>query len=96
MRNLNLWRSQLGGEPLTPAEVDAMPRVNILGQDCPLLEVSGNFTGKDGPTRAGQGLLGTVCIRPGGALFVKMVGPTAEIAVERERFMAFAQSLEEG
>ncbi|MEE8467324.1 MAG: hypothetical protein V3T22_02655 [Planctomycetota bacterium] len=94
--NLNRWRTQLGGAPLTPAELDALPTVNILGQDCPVLEVSGDFTGMEGPTRAGQGLLGTVCIRSVGALFVKMVGPTAEIEVERERFMAFAQSLEEG
>jgi hypothetical protein len=93
--NLDRWCDQLGHEPLTEQTLAALERVEMLGEKVPLLELEGSFTGMDGKTRAGQGLLGAACIRPGESLFVKLTGPQAVVHAERASFLAFVGSLEE-
>lgn len=101
LANLNRWRGEVGLEPLTGAAaaeaIAAMPKVSLLGKECPLLEVSGEYKGMGGPGGAGRTVLGTLLIRPGSqSVFVKMVGPSEEVRGEREAFIAFVKSLEEG
>jgi len=91
--NVNRWRRQMGQEALSEEAIAALPKIPVLGRECPLVEVSGDFTGMDQTTQAGAALLGLVCELPENALFVKMTGPSAAVAAERERFEAFCQSL---
>lgn len=95
MSNLNRWRGQFGGTALTQAEFDSLPTIEVLGQDVPILEVTGDFTGMSGDTAEGQGLLGVACIRERDSLFIKMTGPASAVHALRGEFEAFARSLEE-
>lgn len=95
MMNLNRWRGQFGAAALTQVELESLPTVKVLGQDVPVLEVTGDFTGMSGETASGQGLLGIACIREQDSLFVKMTGPAAAVHALRGEFEAFVRSLEE-
>lgn len=94
--NVNRWRGEVGAGPLSAAEVVSLPTVPLLGQDCPIVEGRGDYEGMDrAGVRADAGLLGTLRVDRGGSVFVKMVGPAEAVAAERERFLAFVESLEE-
>jgi hypothetical protein len=93
--NLDRWCSQFSRPALTPAELDALPRVELLGISAPLLELKGHFEGMDGGVQEDQALLGVACIRPEESVFVKFVGPEAVVRAERERFLAFVKSIAE-
>jgi len=94
--NLDRWSGQFGGQRLTPEQLDALPRVSVLGRECPLLEVHGTFSDTmNGTVRTEQALLGVACVRPEGSVFVKMTGPADEVAAARADFEAFCASLEE-
>jgi hypothetical protein len=93
--NLDRWSDQVGRGPLGNDAYAALPKVTMLGQSVPWLEIEGDFTGMDGATRAGQGLLGVACIRASDSLFVKLTGPESVVRAERENFLAFVESLEE-
>lgn len=91
--NLNRWRGQVGQPDLDAAAIAALPRVTILGVESPLLDVTGNLTNMDGSTIENARVLGTVTLLDRQSLFVKMTGPDAEVAAERDHFVAFCQSL---
>ncbi|MHC4393155.1 MAG: hypothetical protein ACYS22_17825 [Planctomycetota bacterium] len=91
--NLNRWLDQLGQKPLSAAEIQELPRANVLGIESPILEAEGAFTGMDGPKQGGFALLGTVVNLGQQTLFIKMTGPKEQIAAERENFTAFIGSL---
>ncbi|MDA1193821.1 MAG: hypothetical protein O2894_01415 [Planctomycetota bacterium] len=94
--NVNRWRGEMGAtDQLDDAAVAALPTIDVLGTRATLLDLEGDFSGTGGPPQAGAHMLGVVCVRPAEVLFVKMVGPTATIAAERERFLAFCASLRE-
>ncbi|MBI4878247.1 MAG: hypothetical protein HY812_01110 [Planctomycetes bacterium] len=92
--NLNRWRGELGQEPLLPAEIEALPRVAVLGREEALLEVAGSYRGMDGREIADALLLGVVAQAPGHRLFIKMIGGREDVLAERDSFVAFCGSLE--
>ncbi|MBI5093670.1 MAG: hypothetical protein HZB26_14655 [Candidatus Hydrogenedentes bacterium] len=91
--NINRWRGQLGQTPLQSADIAALPKVKVLGKDSPLVEITGPYTGMDGAEQPGYMLLGAVSEVPGSTVFIKMIGPEAEVKAEKEHFIAFCQSL---
>lgn len=93
--NLDRWSDQVGRGRLTEEAFGALERVEMLGQKVPVLALEGDFTGMDGVTRAGQGLLGVACIRGQDSLFVKLTGPEPVVRAEHANFLAFVSSLEE-
>ena len=93
--NLDRWSKQLGGPGVDAAGVAALPRVSLLGQDCAVLSVEGTYTSMGGDVNEGYALLGAAHIAPGGSVFVKMIGPAAEVAAAHAEFEAFCRSLEE-
>lgn len=93
--NLNRWQGQMGKPPLSESEIEALPRVQFLGSPAHMLDVSGSFSGMDGKSAADRTMLGIVLVRSSDALFLKMVGPQAEVSGQREAFVALAESLEE-
>jgi hypothetical protein len=94
--NLNRWRSQMGLGPLSEEEIAALPRGKALGRTAVFLAMDGDYGGMDGAAgKKGWTFLGAVIERPGQSVFVKMVGPTAEVRPEEKRFREFVESLRE-
>lgn len=93
--NLDRWSDQVGRGRLDEATFAGLPKVEILGQVTPLLELEGTFRGMDGVERPGQGLLGVAVVRAHDSLFVKLTGPEEVVRAERANFLAFVGSLEE-
>ena len=91
--NVNRWRRQMGAESLSPEEIGSLPTITVLGQPCPVVELSGVFTPMSGPSRADWCLLGVVCSLPDETVFVKMTGPEDVVRGQRARFVSFCESL---
>lgn len=91
--NLNRWRGQLGMPALDDASIAALPKVKLLGQDVPLIEAAGSYTDMQGQAHTSYAMLGAVGKKGDSSVFVRMLGPEAELKSERERFVAFASSL---
>jgi len=92
--NINRWRNQMGLAALTAAELADLPTLDVLGQQALFIQILGNYTGMAGPTMENYLMLGVVCPLEAEAVFIKMVGPAAEVEPETERFIGFCQSLE--
>ncbi|RMG17442.1 MAG: hypothetical protein D6731_04070 [Planctomycetota bacterium] len=90
--NVNRWRKQIGQEPLSDAEVSALPTLRVLDRDATLLDAQGTLETRDGP-KADHRLLGLVCPQEGFTVFVKLTGPAEEVQRERTRFRALCASL---
>jgi hypothetical protein len=91
--NINRWQNQMGQQPLSQSEIEALPDVEVLGKPCKLVQIGGDFTGMDGQTTQNASLLGIVCELPNQTLFVKMTGPANEVNANKEAFIAFCESL---
>ena len=92
--NIQRWVGQLGLEVPSEAEVAAMPLVEVLGVQAPLLEATGDYTGMgDAEATPGVMMLGLPVLISGRAVFLKMLGPEKEVAAQRDSFLAFAASL---
>ncbi len=92
--NLNRWRKQMGLGPMSDAEVAALPRVKLLGVDAPFLAVDGTYTDAGAESgNVGFRMAAVAVERPSGAVFVKMIGPSADVAAETDRFKALCASL---
>jgi hypothetical protein len=92
--NIDRWRGQMGAKPTTTEEFAALESVRILGVDAPLVEVHGGYQGMNGEQIADATMLGAVAPLEGRMLFVKLVGPSAVVAAERDAFLAFCKSLQ--
>ena len=93
--NLNRWRGEVGLPPLDQAGVAALDTLSVMGQEAPLLEITGTYEGMGGPKGQDSRVLGVPIIRPTSSLFVKMVGPNAEVLAQRDSFLRFVGSLHE-
>lgn len=92
--NLNRWRSQIGLGPLSEAEIADLPRATLLGRQGVLVDFAGTWKGMGGTSNeANWRLIGILDVDPAGSAFLKMTGPDAKIAAEKERFLALAKSL---
>ncbi len=92
--NLDRWRTQMGRGALSAQELAALEHVPSLGVRAALIEVQGDYRGMGGEEVADGALLGAVAMLEGRTVFVKLIGPAAAVAVERDRFRAFVSSLE--
>ncbi|QDU86155.1 hypothetical protein Pla163_33040 [Planctomycetes bacterium Pla163] len=92
--NFDRWRGQMGAEPLNDLEVAELPRIDSLGTQAILIEISGSFTGMGGEQVQDALMLGAVIALDDRTIFVKLIGPAASAAAERENFRAFLASLE--
>jgi hypothetical protein len=91
--NLNRWRIQMGLEPVAEAAAAALPELEVLGAKARLVELTGTYKGMGGAAIEGAKMLGVILPRPGSSLFVKMVGPGADVDAAREGFLALCKSL---
>jgi len=93
LMNINRWRGEAGAAPLTLAEIDAFPKTKALGREVALLHVEGDFRGMGGAPLSGAGLMAIFCELSGRTVTVKMTGPAALVAKEKDNFVAFCESL---
>lgn len=94
LENANRWLGQFGAEPLAPAAFEALEKLPVLGGQGVWLTAEGTYHGGMGqPARDGYGLAGILTVANGQLVTIKMVGPAAEVAAERERLRAFATTL---
>lgn len=85
--NVERWRAQLGS-PEAPADVVERRTLALLGGEGTLVEIRAR-------AQDAGAMLGAVALLGDRAVFVKLTGPAAAVAAERERFLAFCKSLRE-
>ena len=93
--NMNEWRRQMGQEKLSPNEYASLKRMPLLGVEAVYIAVKGHYQGKSGEDETDAMLYGLIAPREHDTVFVKMVGPAAEMAGQEERFLALCRSLRE-
>jgi hypothetical protein len=86
--NINRWEGQIGGTPLTQAQIDDLPTSTLLGAQGRVVEATGSFQG-----RAGMKLIGIVAERGGSISTLKMTGPAAAVDAQRAAFLALAPTI---
>jgi hypothetical protein len=91
--NVMRWRKQMGLEPVAPAAVASLPQHPFLGQGGIFVDLEGTFAGMgQSEPREGYRMLGLLVEEPGRTVTLKMIGPSAVVAEERERFLELAKS----
>ena len=91
--NVNRWRQQIGKGDLTLDEVRGLPSVKVLGEERPLLEEYGAFTGMDGKRIEDGGMLAVPCLLGQRAVFIKFTGPAPLVRAQKANFLEFCRSL---
>lgn len=91
--NINRWREQMGLPPMLKGDLDKLGKIQILGASGVLVEMSGDYVGMDSTKRADQKFLGVICSLKERTVFVKMIGPAAQVSAQREKFLQFVKSL---
>ncbi len=92
--NMNRWLGEVGMDEIDEAGANALPTIKMLGRDSPMLEASGNYQGMGGEGAEDQTVLGVCWIDREASMFVKMVGPTSEVADQKANFISFVTSLQ--
>jgi len=95
LANVNRWRSQMGQSELTEEAVTKLPTIEMMGQQAVWAEIMGDYTDMQGKVSKGCLMLAAVAALPERTVFVKMVGPEAEVQAEKEHFIALCRSLKE-
>jgi len=93
--NLDRWRSQFSQPPLDDETFAALPRIEILDLQAPLIEIRGSFRDRMNDLAGDDfALIGAVVpVSDDRQLFLKLVGPEAVVEAERDAFLEFARSL---
>ena len=95
LANANRWRHQLGARAWSQAELDAQPRVNLLGADVARIEAEGPLEREHESPLDHALLLGAARTRPGTSIFVKLTGPADVVNEARAAFESFCATLDE-
>jgi hypothetical protein len=92
--NVNRWRKQMGLADVSDADVAALPRVKFLGGDAPFVEIDGTYKGAGAQSgSAGYTMTAVAADRGGATVTAKLVGPSADVRAEADRFKAMCASL---
>jgi hypothetical protein len=87
--NVNRWRGQVGLNPVTAAEINALPEVQIGTAKGKLIDVAGNSA----PPQSNR-ILGAILIRQTDSLFFKMTGPKEFVGQQQPAFESFLKSIQ--
>ncbi len=92
--SINRWRTQMDLPALSENEFTALPPLRVLGKDGVFVALEGNYRGTrkdlDNPDFK---MAGVIVEYVGAAVFVKMVGPAADVDAEIENLRALCTSL---
>ena len=92
--NVSLWRGQMGAkEALDARAVDALERLDVMGVKAVFVEQAGDFQGMSGESVPDAVFYGVIVPLEDDTLFLRLVGPRAQVEPQREAFRALARSL---
>ena len=92
--NLNRWRGEMGQAPLSAEAIKREPTLSFGDSKGVFQELTGDFRGTGGAPAADATMYAFIGPRgPRMFVFVKMVGPRAEMGAQKERFVALCKSL---
>jgi hypothetical protein len=91
--NVQRWRGQMGAQALSAAEIEALPKVEAFGAEAVWVEVPGRYRGMSGEDVPDALFLGVICLLEHDAVFVRLIGPRAEVEARREEFKALCRSM---
>ena len=91
--NINRWVGQMGQPALESAAITALPTIAFMGQQAPLVEVSGDYTDMQGAQKSNYKMMGTLVATGTHMVFVKMTGPGTEVDAQKDKFIAFCASI---
>lgn len=95
--NVNRWCGQLKREPLSQAQIDALPTVTWLGQPAVLLDIEGEWAGMSGDASAKDWrLIGLLQVSGDKLRTLKMTGPRELLGRELENFHKLVASFRAG
>ncbi len=96
LENVNRWMRQFGRDPLSGADFAAMEKLPLAGTEGVWVEVEGEYASGMGAggAKPGYGLAGVIAQVDGKIVTVKMLGPSAEVELEKPALKKFAASLE--
>ena len=93
LANINRWRQQLGLEAIDEAELALLDRITVLDKDGVYTDLEGNFSGMGTDDMSGARMLGAVVVGEQQSIFVKMIGPKAQLEGQEAAFASFVASL---
>lgn len=95
LANVNRWRQQMGADPLTQEQVEALPEKLLFGQPAKFIEIDGEFSGMGGGEKMPDyRMLGLILASDAGAVFVKMTGPKGLVEENSAAFDTFIESID--
>lgn len=93
LANVNRWRGQMGLDPVDEASVAGLSTAKLLGRDGAFVDLEGAYRGMGGEARDGWRMAGVIAESGGMTAFLKMTGPSDDVAAELENLRAFSASL---
>ncbi len=94
LANANRWLKELSLEPIGPEQLSALPTAQMLGGKAIIVEGTGPYSSMGSPPESDWGMIGLIRQLSDRSVFVKMVGPAANVAAARDSMMQLAASLE--
>jgi hypothetical protein len=92
--NANRWLKQFSQPMIDQAALEKLPHISFLGANGAWIEAQGSFAGGMGKAPVdGYALAGVVASIGGQIITVKMVGPAAEVAAEKEALQAYLKTV---
>jgi hypothetical protein len=92
-QSFDIWRGEMGQDPMTDADFAAMPKVAMLGTEGMLMDVGGDFRSMGGKQIPGARMLVAASEQGGSITFAKLVGTSAVVETQRAAFLAFCKSM---
>ena len=95
LANVNRWRNEMGQEPLKEGDLATLPTMPMLGGDAYVVEAEGSYSSMGSTAESDWAMIGLIRNLDGKAVFIKLVGPKAEVESARAGIEFLAQSLKE-
>ena len=95
LENVNSWRSEMGAPPLVAEEVADLPSRHLFGQPARFVSINGTFSPEldSAQKYPDYRLVGLILATEGGAVFVKMTGPSELVDHNAAAFDEFVSSI---
>ena len=94
LNNMNRWLAQMGEPPLEASELDLQPKIELLGEEVPMLIARGMYSGMGGEARQDHVLFGATVELENQSVFIKLIAPEQIANAHFESFVAFCGSME--
>jgi hypothetical protein len=94
LANANRWLAELNLDPIGPEQLSTLSTAQMLGGEAIIIDGTGPYSSMGSPPQSDWGMIGLIRQLGDRSVFVKMVGPAADVAAARESMMQLVSSLE--